>query len=701
MRQDHQCRTVARSEQLVLGGQAADAIELLGTLPEPARDRPFWLLLGDAYRANGDFAAARMAYHEVRPQEGPAGFLDTGVAWRRGMINQQQGEPRLALEIYHRASTTEGDLVDQAWLLAGMATAHWLLGDTAEAVAQAHAARERAAATGDHRTLAAAHVALALSVSLNGDPATVDEHYARAAGYAAEAGDLVQIARIDVNRSHHLLADARFAEAVDTASAAGAAAEKLGSPALLAVALGNEGEGLVRLGRYDEAMDCFERALSLASQIGTRGTTGALVGLAQVHLRRGAGEQARAALEQALRLTCTDGDRQVRVPALACLATALLPDEANLASALAAEALDAARGSSRLPALLAAGRTAWARGEVETARALAAKAVEHARQRRERAWLAEALEFRAATVDKTPARAALREAHQIWQDSGATHDADRVLVQAARFAPSSAPDRLAARLATARLTAAGVLASARAVQTTDPVAVRIRTFGRFEVYVDGVAVPAEAWQSRRARELLRLLVCRRGRTIPRPEICELLWPDDDPDRTGHRLSVLLSIVRGVAGPEAVVADQACVALDSTKVQVDVEEFLADVDDAVALHQRGAATDARTLLTEAVRRYTDEPFADAPYDDATSALREEARAAQLQALRLLAELCRHAGEDDQAAMYLRRLLAADPYDEDAHRRLLAVLVEAGQHGQARLGAARYRAAMADLGLAPAV
>lgn len=123
MRQEHQDRTVARSGQLVLGGQAADAIELLGTLPETGRDRPFWLLLGDAHRANGDVAAARMAYHEVRPREDPAGFLDTGVAWRRGMINQQQGEPRLALEIYHRASTTEGDLIDRAWLLAGMATA--------------------------------------------------------------------------------------------------------------------------------------------------------------------------------------------------------------------------------------------------------------------------------------------------------------------------------------------------------------------------------------------------------------------------------------------------------------------------------------------------------------------------------------------------------------------------------------------------
>ena len=84
------------------------------------------------------------------------------------------------------------------------------------------------------------------------------------------------------------------------------------------------------------------------------------------------------------------------------------------ATELAEQALREATGSARLPALLAAGRTAWARGDVGTARRLAGQAVEHARQRRERAWLAEALELRATTVDRTPARAALKEAHQIW-----------------------------------------------------------------------------------------------------------------------------------------------------------------------------------------------------------------------------------------------------------------------------------------------
>lgn len=665
------------------------------------RDVEDGLARGDAFRASGHISAALAAYVEAGLDRGDTGPLEPGLAWRVGLAYQQQGEPRIALEIYRRASTARASQADRAWLTAGAATAHWLLGDAEDALSLAREAVDRALATADDWVLAAAYVSLALAVSLGGDPATVEEAYARAALHAAAAGDLVQLARIDINRSHHLLADARFAEAVDAAARGGAAAAELGSAPLLAVALGNEADGLVRLARYDDAVDRCERALSLAGEIGTRRTAGALVSLAQVHHRRGFGEQARAALEQALRLTSDGPDRQVRVPALACLAVVLLAEDVPLALTLATEALGSAQGSARLPALLAAGRAAQANGDPEAARVLADQAVQHARQRRERAWLAEALELRSTTVDLPQARSALREAHQIWQDAAAAHDADRVLLQLAQLPSPSRTDRLAGRLARARLAAAGLHPGPHTLDPRADAPVRICTFGRFEVVVDETTVPAEAWQSRRARELLRLLICRRGRAVPRMEICEVLWPDDDPNRTTHRLSVLLSIVRGVIGPAAIVSDQACVALNSAAVQVDVEEFLADVDDAVAFLERGATADARSLFTDAVRRYTDDPFADAPYDDETAALRDEARAAYLRALRLLADCCRRAGELDQAATYLRRLLAQDRYDEDAHRRLVTVLGQAGRHGQARLAAGRYRAAMADLGLPTAV
>ncbi len=687
--------TVSEARKLILQGRSDEAVELLRGTGGTGTDAELFVL-GDAYQAIGDFAAASQAYGQVAPTATTAAAL----AYRIGQVHYAQGDPAGALEVYARPDVAEATASDRAWLLAGVSTAHWRLGNADQALEYARAAGARATISGDPQVRAVAHVAMALSVSLAGDPATVDEEYTRAAACAAEAGDLVLLARINANRSHHLLADARFDEAVEVAASAAAAAERFGSAVSLSVALGNEAEGLVRLGRYDEAVDRCERVLSLAGRIGTSRTSGALIGLAQIHLRRGCREQARAALEQALRLQADGPDRQVRVVAMALLAIALLPEEVERASELAAEALREATGSQRLPALLAAGRAARARGETSGARDLAAQAVAHARQRRERAWLAEALELRAVTVDRFHARAALTEALQIWQSGRADHDADRVLVQLSRVAPTSAADRVAARLALSRLAAAGV-SDLALPEGSLAGRVQIVTFGRLKVFVDGSPVPAETWQSRRARDLLRLLVCRRGRAIPRLEICESLWPDDDPERTNHRLSVLLSIVRGVLGCDAIVCDQACVALDLARVQIDVEQFLADVRDAVALHEQGAESDAAALLVQAVDSFSDEPFADAPYDDVATPLRDDARSAFLQGLRLLASWSRAAGSHDQAAAYLCRLLRDDRYDEDAHRTLIGVLNRAGRHGQARLAAARYRTAMDEIGLRPAV
>jgi DNA-binding SARP family transcriptional activator len=187
--------------------------------------------------------------------------------------------------------------------------------------------------------------------------------------------------------------------------------------------------------------------------------------------------------------------------------------------------------------------------------------------------------------------------------------------------------------------------------------------------------------------------------VPRLELCELLWPDDEPLRTAHRLSVLLSIVRTVSGQGVLVADPACVALDLTRVRVDVEDFLDDVVHGSRLHRRGAVTEARSVLAAAERRYVGEPFEDDPYADWAAPLRDEARGAYLRAIRLLADLTRADGDREQAAAYLRRLLLVDPYDEAAHRTLVAIQVDGGRHGEARRTFARYSEAMAAIGVQP--
>jgi DNA-binding SARP family transcriptional activator len=81
------------------------------------------------------------------------------------------------------------------------------------------------------------------------------------------------------------------------------------------------------------------------------------------------------------------------------------------------------------------------------------------------------------------------------------------------------------------------------------------------------------------------------------------------------------------------------------------------------------------------------------------LREEARAAWLQALRSLARLSRAAGDVDQAVSSLVRLLAADPYDEPAHRALVGLLARAGRHGEAHRAFDRWTAAMRTIDAPP--
>ena len=96
-------------------------------------------------------------------------------------------------------------------------------------------------------------------------------------------------------------------------------------------------------------------------------------------------------------------------------------------------------------------------------------------------------------------------------------------------------------------------------------------FGGFEVRVGRQPVPLQAWRSRQARTLVKILASRRGRPLTRDYLSELLWPDDDPAKTGHRLSVLLATVRGVLDPDKAWPPDHYVAGDSSGLRLDLAQ----------------------------------------------------------------------------------------------------------------------------------
>jgi DNA-binding SARP family transcriptional activator len=695
----------AHGGQMLAGGGAAEVVRLIRSMGAEAE---LALVLGDACRMAGAVADARAAFAPLIADADLRGGWDAGLAWRVAMLHYMCADYHSALAALDRGepATRPGgadrDTADAAALLACRATVLVQVGRSEEATATAQRALAVADACGEDRSMAAAHLAAAFTDV--GERR--DGHLAAALAAAERAGDVIQQARVLVNQADRLLREARYPQALAVAERAVRTAQAGGPPGILVTAVHNAGEALTRLGRYDEAIVHFERSMRISRRIGLHRAAASLLGLGDVRRALGHRERSRAAYEEAAALARATAEMQILVPSLAGLA-ALLADGPSTDTAAARAAADEARlqaTAATLPsALIAQGFVARADGDLSAARRHAADAVAAARAGRHADTLADALEL-AALVATQPneARAALREAEEIWRRAGAEPGADRMLVLQGRLHGASTEIRAAATAAARRLLALGVEtvdgASLHATYGA-AAAVWVRVLGPFEVYVGGEPVALAAWRSRQARTLLKILVARNGRPVPRAELCELLWPDDEPQRTGHRLSVLLSAVRQVLDPDRqhsadhyLRADLAGVWLDLTRVTVDVEDLVREAAHGVRLARAGDDALALAVLSDVDVAYRGDAFDDDPYEDWADGVRERARAAWLGALRELVGLHRRADDLDQAATTLVRLLAADPYDESSHRILVEVLVAAGRHGEARRAFERWGQAM---------
>jgi DNA-binding SARP family transcriptional activator len=354
-------------------------------------------------------------------------------------------------------------------------------------------------------------------------------------------------------------------------------------------------------------------------------------------------------------------------------------------------------------ALLAQGWIALARGDGPGAVRLGAEAAAAARARRDRAAIAESLELQALAAAPSGESERLEEAGALWRELGSPIGAARVDLAQALLRD----DEQAAAAATETLRALGARGYgpflARLLGRHEEAALAIQALGRFRVVRSGRPVALAEWQSRKARDLLKILVARRGRPVTREQLMEALWPGQDPAPLGNRLSVALSTARSVLDPDKrfdadhfVTADRETIALRSEAVVVDVERFLAEAARALAL-RRARSTEAGELLARAEALYSGDFLEENAYDDWAITLREEARAVYVDLVRALAEDAAERDDADAAVRYFLRVLEKDPYDEEAHLGLVSALETAGRHGEARRHFRAYAARMDELGI----
>jgi ATP/maltotriose-dependent transcriptional regulator MalT/DNA-binding SARP family transcriptional activator len=692
---------------LLAAGRVEATIRLVRSLPPHLRSAPIEQLLGEAHEIRGEWDEALECFKRAA---GDHLTLDAGLAWRLGLIHHLRGRLDEAFAAYERGDLDGSDPRDAALLLAWRASACWLRGDRDGCRRAAEEAFARASTAGDARALAAGHTVLAMLAALTGDRLANDAHYLRALEYAQRAGDVLQEVRVRTNRGSQHVEEGEYEQALAELERATRLGDLTGFIFFRALALSNRGEAHFRLGRLEEAISDLEASKALYQRAGSRMICYPLAILGDVYRERGDAALAQALYEEAVARAEEAGDAQGLVPALVGLAQVLAFDDPARAAMLSERAVSHGDGMAHVAAQLAAGWVALAAGQRKRAAGSADAAAAAARLRRDRAGLAQALELGALASRSLERQAVLlEESISLWR--GIANPIGEARTELILGLIRGAAGAAQAEHAERRLRALGarghrlfVAAALPLAQRENRAALSITTLGRFGVMCDGRTVAREQWQSRKARDLLKILVARRGRATPRDVLMEALWPEQDPAAVANRLSVALSTLRSVLDASGrrptdyfLATSGDAVMLELANVDIDVEAFLEEAEVGLALWRRRRAEEARPQLELAEAAYVGEFLEEDRYQDWAAPLREEARAAYLAVAGALAEIAESSGEPDNAIRYRLRILERDAYDERAHLGVVTALLRAGRHGEARRTYRDYVARMQAIGV----
>ncbi|MFG2288164.1 BTAD domain-containing putative transcriptional regulator [Streptomyces sp. NPDC048595] len=647
--------------------------------------------------------------------------MEPALGQRLGMTYQLLGEPARALDIHRRTALAGTGTPDEITSLAWAAAAHCARGRLRPARALGQLALRALRHCCDPRAQAVTHTTAATIAALEGHGRLAGHHADRAGEAARSSGDAMLQLFVHTSLAAERLEHGACQDVCDTLDTALRALDGSHDGVdvpLVLLARCRRGAAHLALGELDRALTDFTDALDGYQRLGESLESGqlgaaALVGLGDAHRERGDLGPARAAYQEAVVRTERSGDAQLLASALTGLALTRCTDAPGTAAVLARRAADGCVGPQRIRALLAGGWIALADNRPETAAEAARQAAGEPAARISRTACAEILELEAMCLADGQARQRLLDdAEALWATAQRPLAVARVAVARARLRP--APTRSpvhALREATLWLRQFGVSPAAaeaagllnRVMADQEP-CVSVRVLGGFRVIRDGVPVGAEEWQSKKARDLLKVLVARRGLPTSREVLIDTLWPDEDPARCANRLSVALSTVRLVLDPgrrmpqdHFVTADKHVVGL--AQLRVDVQEFLVAARHAVGGAQR-TGSGAFASLAAAEELYRGDVLEGEPYAPWAAGLREEAQAVYLELLTRLAAAAAESGDHHSEAHYRLRLLERDPYDEDAHLGLVSLLTSTGRHGEARRRYLLYATAMDEIDVTPA-
>ena len=182
----------------------------------------------------------------------------------------------------------------------------------------------------------------------------------------------------------------------------------------------------------------------------------------------------------------------------------------------------------------------------------------------------------------------------------------------------------------------------------------VTLLGRFEVHVNGVAVPEQRWRGRRAPSLVKLLALGPGHRLHREQVIDALWPALSVAEATPRLHKTVHLARAALG------DHGALGTANERIELwPTAEVVVDLDRFEALASTARTSCEPQDLRDAINAYRGDLLPDDVYEPWASAARERLRVQYGELLRL--------------AERWEQLIALDPTDEVAHLHIARRLV----------------------------
>ena len=239
----------------------------------------------------------------------------------------------------------------------------------------------------------------------------------------------------------------------------------------------------------------------------------------------------------------------------------------------------------------------------------------------------------------------------------------------------------------------------RALQGLD-----VRVLGRFRVSVKGRPIEHSQWPGAKSRTLFQYLALHHFRGfIPKDVLVEMLWPDQDPEKTGKRFNTAMSRLRKLLEPDLPPRSPSSYILRKNdhyslcfgpEGGLDLAQFQDLAKKALGMEK----TDPRAALAlgrKAERLYTGPLLEDSPYQDWCIRMQDDTKDLYCRLCRMLTLLCRDVKDPDPGVLYAQNCLQADPFDEFMHQQLICFFLESGKYGLAAKAAMTCREKMTQI------